>query len=30
MAQGWLTLANQAMKNSEIVLVYDTPTPKRS
>jgi len=30
MAQSWLTLADQAMKNSETVLVYETPTTKRS
>jgi len=30
MAQAWLTLADQAMKNSETVLVYETPTPLRS
>jgi hypothetical protein len=29
MAQAWLTLADKAMKNSETVLVYETPTPKR-
>jgi hypothetical protein len=30
MAQAWLMLADQAMKNSETVLVYETPTPERS
>jgi len=30
MAQAWLTLADQAIKNSETVLVYETPIPKRS
>ena len=27
MAQAWLMLADQAEKNSEISLVYETPTP---
>jgi hypothetical protein len=30
MAQSWLTLAGQAMKNSETVLVYETPVPHRT
>jgi hypothetical protein len=30
MAQAWLMLADQAIKNSETVLVYETPTPIRS
>jgi hypothetical protein len=29
-AQAWLTLADQAMKNSETILVYEAPTPKQS
>jgi hypothetical protein len=28
MAQSWLALAEQATKNSETVLVYETPAPK--
>lgn len=28
MAQAWLGLADQAEKNSEVVLVYETPTPR--
>jgi NADPH:quinone reductase-like Zn-dependent oxidoreductase len=28
MAQSWLALAEQAVKNSETVLVYETPIPK--
>jgi hypothetical protein len=27
MARTWLVLAEQAIKNSETVLVYETPTP---
>ncbi len=27
MASAWLTLAEQHLKNSETVLVYETPTP---
>jgi hypothetical protein len=27
MAKSWLALAEQAVKNSEIVLVYETPMP---
>ena len=27
MARAWLALAEQAIKNSESVLVYETPTP---
>ena len=27
MANAWLTLAEQRLKNSETVLVYETPTP---
>jgi hypothetical protein len=27
MARAWLALVDQAMKNSETVLVYETPTP---
>jgi hypothetical protein len=30
MAQAWLALAEQAVKNSETVLVYETPTPYRT
>ena len=30
MAQSWLKLADQAVRNSETVLVYETPTLKRS
>ena len=29
MAQAWLALAEQAMKNSETVLVYETPAARR-
>jgi hypothetical protein len=29
MAKSWLALAEQAVKNSEIVLVYETPKPKQ-
>jgi hypothetical protein len=29
MAQAWLHLAHQAEKNSETVLVYETPEPRR-
>jgi hypothetical protein len=29
MAQSWLALAEQAEKNSETVLVYETPIPKQ-
>jgi hypothetical protein len=29
MAQSWLALAEQAIKNSETVLVYETPIPKQ-
>ena len=29
-SKAWLTLADQAIKNSETVLVYETPIPKRS
>jgi hypothetical protein len=29
MAKSWLALAEQAVKNSEIVLVYETPMPKQ-
>jgi hypothetical protein len=29
MAKSWLALAEQAVKNSETVLVYETPTPKQ-
>ncbi len=29
MAQAWLALAEQAAKNSDIVLVYETPLPGR-
>jgi hypothetical protein len=28
MAQSWLVLAEQAAKNNEIVLIYETPSPK--
>ena len=28
MAQAWLTLAEQAIKNSETVLVYETPVSR--
>jgi hypothetical protein len=28
MAQAWLMLAEQADKNSDVVLVYETPTPR--
>jgi hypothetical protein len=28
MAKSWLALAEQAVKNSETVLVYETPMPK--
>jgi hypothetical protein len=28
MAQSWLKLAEQAVKNSETTLVYETPLPK--
>jgi hypothetical protein len=27
MAQSWLSLAEQALKNSQTALVYETPTP---
>jgi hypothetical protein len=27
-AQAWLGLADQAEKNSDVVLVYETPTPR--
>jgi hypothetical protein len=30
MAQSWLKLAEQAVKNSETVLVYETPVPKET
>lgn len=30
LAQAWLTLAEKAMKNSEVAPVYETPVPKRS
>jgi hypothetical protein len=30
MAQSWLALAEQAVKNSETVLVYETPIPKQA
>ena len=30
MAQSWLKLAEQAVKNSETVLVYETPLPKET
>ena len=29
MAQGWLTLAEQTIKNSETTLVYETPEPRQ-
>jgi hypothetical protein len=29
MAKSWLALAEQAVKNSETVLVYETPMPKQ-
>jgi hypothetical protein len=29
MAQSWLALAEQAVKNSETALVYETPIPKQ-
>jgi hypothetical protein len=29
MARAWLTLAEQAVKNSETVLVYETPVSRR-
>jgi hypothetical protein len=29
MAQSWLALAEQTVKNSETVLVYETPMPKQ-
>jgi len=29
MAKSWLALAEQAVKNSETVLVYETPIPKQ-
>jgi hypothetical protein len=29
MAKSWLALAEQALKNSETVLVYETPMPKQ-
>jgi hypothetical protein len=30
MAQSWLALAEQAAKNAETVLVYETPVPKQT
>jgi hypothetical protein len=30
MAQSWLKLAEQAVKNSETTLVYETPPPKET
>jgi len=30
MAQSWLALAEQAVKNSETVLVYETPIPEET
>jgi hypothetical protein len=30
MAQSWLALAEQAIKNGETVLVYETPIPRQS
>jgi hypothetical protein len=30
MAQAWLTLAEQALKNIETVLVYETPVPHQT
>jgi hypothetical protein len=30
MAQSWLALAEQAAKNAETVLVYETPIPKQT
>jgi hypothetical protein len=30
MAKSWLALAEQAVKNSETVLVYETPMPKQT
>ena len=30
MAQSWLALAEQAEKNGETVLVYETPMPKQT
>jgi hypothetical protein len=30
MARCWLALAEQAIKSSETVLVYETPTPKET
>jgi hypothetical protein len=30
MAQAWLRLAEQAFKNDEAVLVYETPVPRGS
>jgi hypothetical protein len=30
MAQSWQALAEQAIKNSETVLIYETPIPHRS
>jgi len=29
MAQAWLVLTEQVLKNSEIVLVYETPRPEK-
>jgi hypothetical protein len=30
MAQSWLALAEQALKNSKTVLAYETPAPKQT
>ena len=30
MAQSWLSLAEQVIKNDETILVYETPTPKEA
>jgi hypothetical protein len=30
MAQSWLALAEQAAKNAQTVLVYETPIPKQT
>jgi hypothetical protein len=30
MARSWLALAEQAVKNNETVLVYETPVPKQT
>ncbi|MGB3744043.1 MAG: hypothetical protein WBD11_05855 [Xanthobacteraceae bacterium] len=30
MAKSWIALAEQAVKNSETILVYETPIPKET